>query len=110
MLEAEGYSASEAADGTQALELARQSPPDLILLDIMMPGMDGYEVARQLKTAAATRSVPVIMVTALDDRESRLRGLEAGANVKVRHRFFNGGQSRPQFNQALLLGLLLKFH
>ncbi|OGA18324.1 MAG: two-component system response regulator [Betaproteobacteria bacterium RIFCSPLOWO2_02_FULL_66_14] len=79
MLEAEGYSAAEAADGAQALELARQSPPDIILLDIMMPGMDGYEVARALKTDAATKAIPVVMVTALDDRDSRLRGLEAGA-------------------------------
>jgi putative two-component system response regulator len=83
MIEAEGYSAAEAADGTQALELARQSPPDLVLLDIMMPGVDGYEVARQLKAAEATRSVPIVMVTALDDRESRLRGLEAGAEEFV---------------------------
>ncbi len=79
MLEAEGYSAAEAADGAQALELARQSPPDIILLDIMMPGMDGYEVARALKADAATKAIPVVMVTALDDRDSRLRGLEAGA-------------------------------
>ena len=79
MLEAEGYSASEAADGEQALELVRQSPPDMVLLDIMMPGIDGYEVARQLKAAAATKSIPIVMVTALDDRASRLRGLEAGA-------------------------------
>ena len=83
MLEAEGYSASEAADGAQALELARQNPPDIVLLDVMMPGMDGYEVARALKAAEATRSVPVVMVTALDDRESRLRGLEAGAEEFV---------------------------
>ncbi len=79
MLEAEGYSASEAADGAQALELARHSPPDMVLLDIMMPGLDGYEVARALKADAATKAIPVVMVTALDDRESRLRGLEAGA-------------------------------
>jgi putative two-component system response regulator len=79
MLEAEGYSASEAADGMQALELVRQSPPDIILLDIMMPGMDGYEAARALKADAGTKAIPVVMVTALDDRESRLRGLEAGA-------------------------------
>ena len=83
MLEAEGYSASQAADGMQALELARRSLPDLILLDIMMPGMDGYEVARVLKADAATRPIPVVMVTALDDRESRLRGLEAGAEEFV---------------------------
>jgi len=83
MLETEGYSASEAADGTQALALVRHSPPDLILLDIMMPGIDGYEVARALKADAATQAIPVVMVTALDDRESRLRGLEAGAEEFV---------------------------
>src|SRR3990172_2949250 len=66
MLEAEGYAAAEAADGAQALDLARQSPPDLILLDIMMPGMDGYEVARALKADAVTKAIPVVMVTALD--------------------------------------------
>ena len=83
MLEAEGYTAPEAADGAQALELARQQPPDIILLDIMMPGMDGYEVARALKADAATKAIPVVMVTALDDHESRLRGLEAGAEEFV---------------------------
>jgi len=83
MLEAEGYTASEAADGTQALELARQSPPDLVLLDIMMPGVDGYEVARALKAGPATQAIPIVMVTALDDRASRLRGLEAGAEEFV---------------------------
>jgi diguanylate cyclase (GGDEF)-like protein len=83
MLEAEGYAALEAADGERALELARQSPPDIVLLDIMMPGIDGYEVARQLKASAATQAIPIVMVTALDDRESRLRGLEAGAEEFV---------------------------
>ena len=83
MLEAEGYVVLEAADGERALERAQQNPPDIILLDIMMPGMDGYDVARALKAAEATRSVPVVMVTALDDRESRLHGLEAGAEEFV---------------------------
>ncbi len=83
MLEAEGYTALEAADGAQALELVRQSPPDIVLLDIMMPGMDGHEVVRALKADAATKAVPVVMVTALDDRASRLRGLEAGAEEFV---------------------------
>jgi len=83
VLEAEGYSALEAADGAQALELARQSSPDIILLDIMMPGMDGYEVARALKVDTATKAIPIVMVTALDDRDSRLRGLEAGAEEFV---------------------------
>jgi len=83
MLEAEGYVVLEAANGERALELALQSPPDLILLDIMMPGMDGYEVARALKADTATQAIPVVMVTALDDRDSRLRGLEAGAEEFV---------------------------
>lgn len=80
MLEADGYVAAEAADGAQALELVRQSPPDLVLLDIMMPGMDGYAVARALKANPASQSIPVVMVTALDDSESWRRGMEAGAS------------------------------
>lgn len=83
MLAAEGYAPVEASDGAQALDLVRQDPPDLVLLDIMMPGMDGYEVARALKADAATKAIPVVMVTALDDRDSRLRGLEAGAEEFV---------------------------
>ncbi|MFH1869711.1 MAG: HD domain-containing phosphohydrolase [Pseudomonadota bacterium] len=83
MLEADGYIPLEAADGEQALELVRQDPPDLVLLDIMMPGMDGYEVARVLKAAEATRAVPIIMVTALRDRGSIVKALEAGAEEFV---------------------------
>jgi putative two-component system response regulator len=83
MLEAEGYTTTEAADGEEALASARQNPPDLLLLDIMMPGLDGYAVARALKGEAATRALPIVMVTSLDDRDSRLRGLEAGAKEFV---------------------------
>jgi putative two-component system response regulator len=83
MLEAEGYTTTEAADGEEALASARQNPPDLLLLDIMMPGLDGYAVARALKGEAATRALPIVMVTSLDDRDSRLRGLEAGAEEFV---------------------------
>jgi signal transduction histidine kinase len=83
MLEAEGHVALEAGDGPQALEQARRSHPDLILLDVMMPGMDGFSVARTLKADPATRAIPIVMVTALDDRASRLGGLEAGAEEFV---------------------------
>jgi diguanylate cyclase (GGDEF)-like protein/PAS domain S-box-containing protein len=83
MLEAEGYVVLEAAHGERALELAQENSPDIVLLDIMMPGMDGYEVARALKADTATQAIPVVMVTALDDRDSRLRGLEAGAEEFV---------------------------
>lgn len=65
------YTALEAADAGQALELARQDPPDVVLLGIMMPGMDGYEVTRAHKADAATKAIPIMMVTSLDDRDSR---------------------------------------
>ena len=59
--------------------MVAQQPPDLILLDIMMPGMDGYQVAAKIKGNPATKNIPVIMVTALDDRNARMLGLSAGA-------------------------------
>jgi DNA-binding response OmpR family regulator len=63
-----------------AFAKAAELTPDLILLDVMMPGMDGFEVCRRLRTDPLLTEVPVIMVTALDDRDSRLRGIEAGAD------------------------------
>jgi putative two-component system response regulator len=79
LLHAEGYATLAANNGTDALAVAAAERPDLILLDVMMPGMDGFEVAERLKADQRTRPVPVIMVTALDDRESKLHALEAGA-------------------------------
>jgi two-component system, cell cycle response regulator len=75
-----GYQLLFASNGAEALRLAQATPPDLILLDVMMPGMDGYEVCRRLRATPALAEVPVIMLTALDDRDSRLRGIEAGAD------------------------------
>jgi two-component system cell cycle response regulator len=75
-----GYQLIFASNGGEALRLATITPPDLILLDVMMPGMDGFEVCRRLRDYAPLADVPVIMLTALDDRESRLRGIEAGAD------------------------------
>lgn len=69
----------EARDGTQALELARQERPDLILLDVAMPGLTGLEVCRALKAAAATAQLPVVMLTAQGQENDRERGLQAGA-------------------------------
>lgn len=68
-----------ATSGKDALRLAQKDPPDLILLDLMMPGMDGYEVLRQLKDHTATREVPVIFVTAMSDSVDEARGLAMGA-------------------------------
>jgi two-component system cell cycle response regulator len=79
-LEAEYFDVDVAYDGHEALERARADQPDLILLDVMMPGLDGYETCRQLKADPATRHIPVIMVTALDQREDRVAGLESGAD------------------------------
>jgi signal transduction histidine kinase len=80
MLEAQGHTVIEAADGSAALERVSESAPDVVLLDIDMPGMDGFEVCRRLKAAPATASIPVLLVTALTQRDHRLLGIGAGAN------------------------------
>jgi two-component system cell cycle response regulator len=79
-LSAEYYEVSTARDGQSALDIAMAQLPDIILLDVMMPGMDGFEVCRRLKADTTTRHIPVVMVTALDGRRDRLAGLEAGAD------------------------------
>ena len=79
-LTAEYFSVQSAQSGRAALELADADPPDIILLDVMMPEMDGFEVCRRLKANPRTAPVPVVMVTALSDTEDRVKGLEAGAD------------------------------
>jgi len=79
-LDGQGYQLRFAATGADALTQAASAPPDLILLDVMMPDMDGFEVCRRLRAEPALREVPIILLTALEDRGSRLRGLEAGAD------------------------------
>ena len=68
-----------ACNGQQALDLARAYPPDIILLDVEMPGMNGYQVCSLLKSDARTYDIPVIFVTGMEDKESYEKGLEAGA-------------------------------
>jgi DNA-binding response OmpR family regulator len=79
MLGEEGYELQTAESGLQAIEMVKERRPDLILLDVMMPGMNGYEVAASLKVDPVTRQIPIIILTALDDRSSRIHGLSAGA-------------------------------
>lgn len=67
-------------DGQSALARVAASPPDLMLLDVMMPGISGFDVCRQLKGSESTALIPVVLVTALEDSESRVRGIEAGAD------------------------------
>jgi two-component system cell cycle response regulator len=80
LLVTQGYDLAFAGDGPEALAKAQALMPDLVLLDVMMPDMDGFEVCRRLRADPLLAQVPVIMVTALDDRSSRLQGIEAGAD------------------------------
>ncbi|MGH1393405.1 MAG: HD domain-containing phosphohydrolase [Trichormus sp.] len=80
LLAMEGYTVIEADSGFIAVELVKQQQPDLILLDVMMPGMDGFEVCQLLKQDEDTRLIPVIFITALNDRRSRIQGIEVGAD------------------------------
>lgn len=80
MMHAEGYEVASAADGKQALAQVAAAAPDLILLDVMMPERDGYDVCRQLKQQPETRLVPIVLITALGEEEHRLAGIEAGAD------------------------------
>jgi putative two-component system response regulator len=75
-----GYPVTGATDGRAALDSIAQAPPDLILLDVRMPGLDGFEVCRRLKDQPETRLIPVVLLTALADTQDRVRGLEAGAD------------------------------
>ncbi|RUM88637.1 MAG: two-component system response regulator [Thermodesulfatator sp.] len=79
-LEALGYQVFRATDGQEGLELARECLPDLILLDVMMPGRSGFEVCQELKRDPETADIPVVMITALGEVEDRIRALEAGAD------------------------------
>jgi putative two-component system response regulator len=75
-----GYEVLEADNGALALELIYRHDPDLVLLDVIMPGMDGYEVCRALKQDENTRLIPVIFMTSLEDKSARIQGIEAGGD------------------------------
>ena len=79
-LVAEYFEVLTATSGEAALEICARERVDVILLDVMMPGMDGFEACRRIKASKATQHVPVIMVTALDQTSDRIQGLEAGAD------------------------------
>ena len=79
-LEARGHRVTEAVNGEQALQLVCEGAPDVILLDLMMPKLDGFQVCRRLKANPKTAPIPILMVTSLADRRERLMGIEAGAN------------------------------
>jgi putative two-component system response regulator len=80
LLEPMGYAVTGASDGAEALHAVRENPPDVIVLDVVMPGLDGFEVCEQLKCEPATAHIPVIMVSGAGNREAAVRALEVGAD------------------------------
>jgi len=102
-LEARYFEVIMASNGPDALVAAAEQAPDVILLDVMMPGMDGYEVCRRLKADPKTAYIPVVMVTALSQQESRLQGLKAGADDFITKPF-------DDFGLLTRIGALLRYH
>ena len=78
LFESEGYECAEADNGPEAVEIARQCPPRLAVLDVMMPGLDGFAVARVLRSAPETDRVPIVFLTGRDDRIARGKARRAG--------------------------------
>ncbi|MBI5190458.1 MAG: response regulator [Nitrospirae bacterium] len=82
-LETAGYHVISALNGTEALKMAREEKPDLIFLDIMMPGLNGYEVCSQLKNSPETRNIIIIMLTAKGQESDKIKGLEVGVDEYI---------------------------
>jgi DNA-binding response OmpR family regulator len=80
LLSEAGYGVSVARSGEEALEHLEREVPNLLLLDVILPGLSGYDVCRRIRGVEATRHVPVLMITALQPDEDRVRGIEAGAD------------------------------
>ncbi len=97
------YQVLTAASGPEALAMATEAEPDLILLDVMMPGMDGYEVCKRLKQAPQTRGIPVVFVTGLDDETAEIRGLALGAADYV-HKPIVSAVMKARVNNLITLG------
>ena len=99
-LKTEGYALGTATNGIEALKKARSIRPDLILLDLMLPELDGFAVCDTLRRDAKTASIPIIMLTAMSSQLARLNGLDAGANVYITKPF--SPKYLLQWIQALL--------
>ncbi len=82
-LDAEGYAVLQAADGEEAVRMAREESPDLVIMDVMMPRSDGFEACRRLKSDPATAHIPVLLLTARSSKEDQERGKAAGADGYV---------------------------
>jgi len=89
LLERSGYDVSVESNGRQALDAALASPPDVLVLDVMLPELDGYEVLRRLRGEQQTKSLPVLMLTAKGQREDRETAIEYGADLFLTKPFAN---------------------
>jgi len=96
----DGYEVVKAYSGEEALRKVKDNPPDLILLDIMMPGIDGYEVCERLKADPRTSFIPIVMVTSLEKEEERIKGLELGAEDYI-VKPFSPGELRARVRRVL---------
>lgn len=90
LLTTRGYNVTGVSDGLTALREVEENRPDLVLLDIMMPGIDGFEVCRRLKENTKTKSIPVVMLTAKKSSADQARGVEVGADAYVTKPFKSG--------------------
>lgn len=100
LLAPDGYAVRTVGDGAEALRVVRAEPPDLLLMDVMMPDVDGFEACRAIKQDPTTRLIPVVLVTSLDDTASRIRGIEAGADDFV-SKPFNAPELRARVRSLL---------
>src|SRR5688572_29501095 len=80
LLEKEGMRADIVQDGDAALVRVMSDPPDLVMLDVMMPGLSGFEICQRLKSDEATALIPIVLITGLEDQQSRVKGIESGAD------------------------------
>ncbi len=83
LLSLRGYEVAGVTDGTEALEEIARNRPDLIVLDIMLPGMDGFEVCRRIRENPETRDIPIVMLTAKKSTQDYAKGMECGANAYI---------------------------
>jgi putative two-component system response regulator len=102
MLSPDGYVMRTASDGVQALRSIRTDPPDLVLMDVMMPHLNGFDACRTIKQDLSTRLIPVVLATSLDDTASRLSGIEAGADDFI-SKPFNAPELRARVRSLLRL-------
>ncbi len=103
VLEAEGYTVLEAEDGAEGWEMAQTKTPDLILLDLMLPKLHGFEVLERIRANPLTSSIPVVILTVNEDPKDRQKGLKLGAND-----YFVKGSDSPKHIVKMAVGVLAR--